>query len=283
MSHLLAISVGPVQAFIAAARRTRDLWFGSYLLSEISRAVAKAVEKQGGNLVFPASSAANNVANVILAELAGGDPKEVAAKAKEAAQTRWREFADERGVKLRGDPRGHLGRPGSTTPSSSTPPGRPRSPHYQRDRARVMRLLAGRKHCHDFKQAKVNDAGLPKSSLDGQRATVLAGPKPRRIAGNLPRRLAQEAATLPRRTVGRFRRDQASGQEDGRFRSGLSVGGTGRGGDMVARRPRTERIRGLEKRLSKARCRRTRRRARKNRIATSPTRARSSTRTGMRI
>jgi hypothetical protein len=33
MSYLLAISVGPVQEFIVAARRTRDLWFGSYLLS----------------------------------------------------------------------------------------------------------------------------------------------------------------------------------------------------------------------------------------------------------
>ena len=76
MSHLLAISVGPVQEFIAAARRTRDLWFGSYLLSEISRAVAKAVENQGGKLIFPASSDAENVANVILAELHTGDPKD---------------------------------------------------------------------------------------------------------------------------------------------------------------------------------------------------------------
>ncbi len=88
MSHLLAISVGPVQGFIAAARRTRDLWFGSYLLSEISRAVAKAIENQGGQLIFPASSDADNVANVILAELgSGGDPKEVAANAKKAARS----------------------------------------------------------------------------------------------------------------------------------------------------------------------------------------------------
>ena len=36
--HLLAIALGPVQEFISAARRTRDLWFGSYLLSEISKA-----------------------------------------------------------------------------------------------------------------------------------------------------------------------------------------------------------------------------------------------------
>lgn len=31
MTYLLAIRIGPVQEFIAAARRTRDLWFGSTL------------------------------------------------------------------------------------------------------------------------------------------------------------------------------------------------------------------------------------------------------------
>ena len=53
-AHLLALTVGPVQEFIAAARRTRDLWFGSYLLSEISKATAKAVQDHGGTLIFPA-------------------------------------------------------------------------------------------------------------------------------------------------------------------------------------------------------------------------------------
>ncbi len=87
------IAVGPVQEFIAAARRTRDLWFGSYLLSEISRAVAKAVADQGGQLIFPASCRAESGANVILAELPSGVPKEVAANAKQAAHKRWAEFA----------------------------------------------------------------------------------------------------------------------------------------------------------------------------------------------
>jgi len=96
MTHLLAFSVGPVQEFIAAARRTRDLWFGSHLLSEVSRAVAKEVENQGGKLIFPASSDVDNIANVILAELnAAADPKEVATKAKKGAQNRWLEFAEE--------------------------------------------------------------------------------------------------------------------------------------------------------------------------------------------
>ncbi len=53
----------------------------------------------------------------------------------------------------------------------------PCSRDYRADRARAMRLLAGRKRCGDFKQPKFADAGLPKSSLDGQRPTVLAGPR----------------------------------------------------------------------------------------------------------
>ncbi|MDM7323637.1 MAG: type III-B CRISPR-associated protein Cas10/Cmr2, partial [Thermus sp.] len=41
MNHLLAISLGPVQEFIATARRTRDLYAGSRLLSEAAAEVAR--------------------------------------------------------------------------------------------------------------------------------------------------------------------------------------------------------------------------------------------------
>jgi CRISPR-associated protein Cmr2 len=180
MSHLLAISVGPVQEFIAAARRTRDLWFGSYLLSEISREVARAVEGPDRQLIFPASSDAENVANVILAKLDAGDPKEIAAKAKEAARKRWQEFAEQargeafsviREVIWKDQVDDVIEFYAAWVPH--TDPDR-----YQEDRRRVMRLLAGRKNCRDFKQPGFNDTGLPKSSLDGQRPTVLVGPKP---------------------------------------------------------------------------------------------------------
>ena len=43
MTRLLEIAVGPVQDFIAAARRCRDLWYGSHLLSELSKAAALAL------------------------------------------------------------------------------------------------------------------------------------------------------------------------------------------------------------------------------------------------
>ncbi|HTU89715.1 MAG TPA: type III-B CRISPR-associated protein Cas10/Cmr2 [Gemmataceae bacterium] len=172
MSNLLAISVGPVQEFIAAARRTRDLWFGSYLLSEISRAVAKAVESRGGKLIFPASSDAENVANVILAELHAGEPKDVAVEARKAAQRRWREFADQTQQEASGVIRQDIWDDQVDDVIEFYAVWVPRSDSYPTDRAGGMRLLSGRKNCRDFRPA-VGRAGLPKSSLDGQRETVL--------------------------------------------------------------------------------------------------------------
>ncbi len=58
MSHLLIIHVGPVQEFIASARRSRDLWFGSWLLSELSKVTANIIVREEKNnlasLIFPA-------------------------------------------------------------------------------------------------------------------------------------------------------------------------------------------------------------------------------------
>lgn len=195
--HLLALSVGPVQEFITAARRTRDLWFSSYLLSEISKAAAKEVREYGGELIFPALSRDEdleadselNVANIILAKLSGPAPKYVAQKAKEAAKDRWRQYSDEvfkscRDVILADIWEDQIDdviefyaawvshRPGS----------------YSDDRARLMRLLAGRKNCRDFQPAK-GRAGVPKSSLDGLRESVLKDPMVESKLERLRRRL----------------------------------------------------------------------------------------------
>jgi CRISPR-associated protein Cmr2 len=40
MSYLFLVNIGPVQDFIASARRSRDLWYGSWLLSELAKAAA---------------------------------------------------------------------------------------------------------------------------------------------------------------------------------------------------------------------------------------------------
>jgi CRISPR-associated protein Cmr2 len=161
-----------VQEFIAAARRTRDLWFGSYLLSEISRAVAKSVEADGRELIFPASSAAENVANVILAELTTGEPKEVAAQAKLAAQKRWSDFADEAYEEASRVIRPEVWNEQVDDVIEFYAAWVPATPDYKTDRQKLMRLLAGRKACRDFRPNPISVA-LPKSSLDGQRETVL--------------------------------------------------------------------------------------------------------------
>jgi CRISPR-associated protein Cmr2 len=47
-------TLAPVQAFIAQARRTRDFWTGSFILSWLSAVAMQAVEKQEGcTIIFP--------------------------------------------------------------------------------------------------------------------------------------------------------------------------------------------------------------------------------------
>jgi CRISPR-associated protein Cmr2 len=189
--HLLAISIGPVQDFIAAARRTRDLWFGSHVLSEISKAAAKAVADQVGldALIFPAPEAADEllpldteatlaVANVILARLPSGTvPADVAKVAKQAAESRWRELANDarkeakqRAVQICEDV--WHDQVDDVVEFYSAWAELPSVVEYRETRKLVMRLLAGRKACHNFVMAK-GRAKLPKSSLDGARETVL--------------------------------------------------------------------------------------------------------------
>ena len=51
--YLVMLSIGPVQSMIAAARRSRDLWSGSWLLSELAKSCAKSLKEQGATLIFP--------------------------------------------------------------------------------------------------------------------------------------------------------------------------------------------------------------------------------------
>jgi CRISPR-associated protein Cmr2 len=182
--HLLALSLGPVQEFIAAARRTRDLWFGSYVLSEVSRAAALAVADRAGvkALIFPAPETREElqgegfvVANLILAELpAGAAPAAVAETAEQAARQRWRVFADEARRQAANLIRGEIWDDQVDDVlefyAAWTPLGAPGD--YRDCRGRVTRLLAGRKACRDFRPTR-GPAGVPKSSLDGARESVL--------------------------------------------------------------------------------------------------------------
>ncbi len=53
MNQYFHFSLGPVQSFVAQARRTRDFWAGSFLLSWLSAVAMRAVRAQKGSIVFP--------------------------------------------------------------------------------------------------------------------------------------------------------------------------------------------------------------------------------------
>lgn len=49
----LHFTFGPVQGFVGQARRTRDLWAGSYLLSYLAGCAMSELHRLGGNIVLP--------------------------------------------------------------------------------------------------------------------------------------------------------------------------------------------------------------------------------------
>ncbi|NVJ09026.1 type III-B CRISPR-associated protein Cas10/Cmr2 [Myxococcus sp. AM001] len=93
MKHVLVLKVGPVQGYIAQARRTRDLWYGSQVLSNLARAMAVSLLEFGATLIFPHPDQARDpragVANKVVA-LVEGAPEQAARSAREAAKSRLR-------------------------------------------------------------------------------------------------------------------------------------------------------------------------------------------------
>jgi CRISPR-associated protein Cmr2 len=118
-----------------------------------------------------------NAANVMLAELGDADPAAVAREAKEAARRRWREFAGHVFDRYKSVIQRDIWNDqvddviefyAAWHPYSETT--------YKDDRAALMRLLAARKLCRDYAPAR-GRAGVPKSSLDGLRESVLRPPR----------------------------------------------------------------------------------------------------------
>ena len=198
MKYLLQISVGPVQDFISAARRTRDLWFGSNMLSEISKAVAKSVKENGGILIFPAPENDSDlnpdsdlsVANVILAEFANSDCetlKTVSDKAFKAAKSRLKIYAETVFEKMKDyivKDRWESQLDDVIEFYSAWIPIEDND--YHSARRNVGRLLAARKNIRDFKPNPFPDR-VPKSSLDGLRESVLIRNESEEILSELPK------------------------------------------------------------------------------------------------
>lgn len=91
-TYLHLIQIGPVQSFIAAARRTQDLYVGSRLLSTLAGAGVEAARHEGADLLFPVPLPDGSLPAGVphrFAFLSDREPKAVAAKVEEAIRGHW--------------------------------------------------------------------------------------------------------------------------------------------------------------------------------------------------
>ncbi len=185
MKYLFRCSVGPVQEFIATARRSRDLQYGSWLLSELAKAGAKAIaEAEGaGSLIFPTpddKDALNpntelNVPNVIQAIIETTPPKTLGQKVYQAIRNRLRELAkpvfNEVERKAGNDFKRELAERQIGDMLEFYWVAVPLEGEYKQARHQAAAWLAARKNTRDFEPFK--GAMVPKSSLDASRESVI--------------------------------------------------------------------------------------------------------------
>ncbi len=179
---LFLITIGPVQDFIATARTSQDLWFGSWMLSELAKAAALALVENGAELVFPNPSTPDelnnpefNASNKIVAVLSG-DPTELARTVESRIRERLGQLAAPglKRVPEKYQQRAHRQIEdllefywASATIEQND---------YATARKRAEAALAARKNTREFKPWRIG-AEEEKSSLDGFREKVLMGPK----------------------------------------------------------------------------------------------------------
>lgn len=174
MTYLLSISIGPVQEFIAAARRTADLRAGSQLLQQLTGHIAAQITQQGGTLIFPASADVPGP-NKVVAQIDTDQPSEMVSMLKESA-TEWlwqqwqrvRERLKAEGVLVNDQ----LAQEQIAAFLEFYAAWVPLHGDYSAARQRVELLLAGRKVLRDFAQPS-SVHGNPKSPLDPSRDCVI--------------------------------------------------------------------------------------------------------------
>ena len=86
--YVVILSVGPVQSMIAAARKSRDLWSGSALLSELAKACALSLKNNGAELIFPAIAADDSKSLEKNSDFSVGNKIQVCIKAENELQLR---------------------------------------------------------------------------------------------------------------------------------------------------------------------------------------------------
>ncbi|CAG8999676.1 MAG: hypothetical protein CENE_01655 [Candidatus Celerinatantimonas neptuna] len=194
MEYLVAISIGPVQSLIEAGRRSQDLWCGSWLLSEVARAVALNLhEAQKDCLIFPCpenpskdlqpQSAKDepkaNIANVVRAVIKVDTPEQlnkIVEEAKKAADERFSELFKSVEAELNQRPNQKIDWPrwqqqqGDLIEKFAA--WAPLSDDYADASRRLGEWLNARKCTRNFGPMADQEKGLFKSTLDGANNTL---------------------------------------------------------------------------------------------------------------
>ncbi|MCS7069585.1 MAG: type III-B CRISPR-associated protein Cas10/Cmr2 [Meiothermus sp.] len=187
MAYLVQVALGPVQDFIYTARRSRDLYAGSRLLSEAAGAAAAFLAGELGyeNLIFPAPNNAEHfrqlsqsgIPNVVLAWAPGKpDCRALAAGALEAAK----KCVLEKGREVLGEYQALIDWSNAEKQLADMLEAYwacvpfEGEQDYAQARNRIVSVIAARKNTRDFAPVSWGSS-LPKSSLDGARETVIAG------------------------------------------------------------------------------------------------------------
>lgn len=190
--HLILIAVGPVQDFIAAARKLRDLWFGSHMLSELSKTVARALRDTDCELIFPGIQSDADltqgsgfaVVNKILARVPSHlNPAEIAKNAESSMRDLIHEYAEKAlinakkiGIRIDDNQFREQILDIGEFYAAWVP-----LTDYAESRDRLESLMAGRKALRNFKEPTWCGKGRHKSSLDGARETVIGEKHPEKI------------------------------------------------------------------------------------------------------
>lgn len=180
MSHVFICAIGPVQDFIATARRSRDLWYGSWMLSELSKAAANFIVETYGieSLIFPApkdkaslSSESNlNVANKVVA-VVDDLPENYGELVRGEVRERLEHLRKNAFGKIIGAYNGNLATEQLDDLLEFYWVSVTFDQDYSRARDQAEALLAARKNTRNFEQKK--GAHVLKSSLDGARESVI--------------------------------------------------------------------------------------------------------------
>lgn len=188
MKHLFQVSLGPVQGFIAASRKTRDLKAGSDLLVNMTRAAVDAIGEKGVQLIFPADPK-DRAANIILAVIEE-DPQSLARRVEEKVRgfmsEQWDQAVKDAGCLSASDI--DRGRQQAEQFPEVYIAWAPMNGSYLEARKACGKAMAARKALRDFQQPN-SSSGLPKSPLAPWLDTVVPVGEGFRVKGNLGQRL----------------------------------------------------------------------------------------------